>query len=101
MCSLTGAPEGAITEFDSEENPIFHAFVDSGSLGEHAENYRAFKFNWTGTPHESIAVASYVTDGGSNIYVSWNGDTRTEEWEVFGVDSTVTKIRCLRQEKWI
>lgn len=83
--------EGAITEFDSEENPIFHAFVDSGSLGEHAENYRAFKFNWTGTPHESIAVASYVTDGGSNIYVSWNGDTRTEEWEVFSVDSNGDK----------
>jgi hypothetical protein len=78
--------EGAITEF-KDERPIFNAFVDSGELGLHAENYRAFKSNWTGKPNEKIAVlGEYTNDGSTNIYVSWNGDTETKKWKFYSVE---------------
>ncbi|CDO93562.1 unnamed protein product [Kluyveromyces dobzhanskii CBS 2104] len=83
---------GAVTEFDSDSTPIFHAYFDSGSLGERVENYRAFKFNWTGIPNEDIAVSSELTkDGETKIYVSWNGDTRTKTWRIFGLNEQGNK----------
>ncbi|CUM53134.1 uncharacterized protein AC631_05550 [Debaryomyces fabryi] len=83
--------EGAITEF-KDEKPIFNAFVDSGELGVHAENYRAFKYNWTGKPNEKIALLSEFTkDGSTNIYVSWNGDTETKKWKFYSVERNGSK----------
>lgn len=83
--------EGAITEF-KDEKPIFNAFVDSGELGVHAENYRAFKYNWTGKPNERIALLSEFTkDGSINIYVSWNGDTETKKWKFYSVERNGSK----------
>lgn len=77
--------EGAITEFKGEK-PIFNAFVDSGELGVHAENYRAFKSNWTGRPNEKIALLSeFTNDRSTNIFVSWNGDTETKKWKFYSV----------------
>lgn len=84
---------GAVTEYDPNETPIFHAFVDSGLLADHTENYRAFKFNWTGIPNESIAVAFHTTDEGSKVYVSWNGDTRTTQWKLFEVSPNDDKTK--------
>lgn len=84
---------GAVTEFNKEETPIFHAYFDSGHLGEKVENYRAFKFNWTGVPHEDIAVFSeYTNDDETKIYVSWNGDTRTKTWKFFTVEEDGSRI---------
>lgn len=79
--------EGAVTEFDSDENPIFHAYVDSGELGYMTENYRAFKYNWTGIPNEAIAVYSeFNPDRSTTIFVSWNGDTQTKTWRFYAID---------------
>lgn len=79
--------EGAVTEFDSEANAIFHAYVDSGELGRKAQNYRAFKFNWTGIPNEEIALVSENNDDRStSLYVSWNGDTQTKKWKFYSVN---------------
>ncbi|KAL2706908.1 Arylsulfotrans [Kluyveromyces marxianus] len=84
---------GAVTEFNKEETPIFHAYFESGHLGEKVENYRAFKFNWTGVPHEDIAVFSeYTNDDETKIYVSWNGDTRTKTWKFFTVEEDGSRI---------
>ncbi|CDH16890.1 uncharacterized protein ZBAI_08678 [Zygosaccharomyces bailii ISA1307] len=79
--------EGAITEFTYDGNPIFHAYLDSGFLGDKVENYRAFKFNWTGIPNEDIAVASESSAKNEIfIYVSWNGDTRTKKWRFYSLE---------------
>ncbi|CAK7895534.1 hypothetical protein CAAN1_10S00166 [[Candida] anglica] len=80
--------EGALTEYNSKAEAIFHAFVDSGDLGVAAENYRAFKFNWVGIPNESIAVYSEFSRGrDTSVYVSWNGDTETKLWKFFTKDA--------------
>lgn len=77
--------EGALTEFKADGTPIFHAYVDSGYLGFGAENYRAFRYNWTGLPNEAPAIAAFEGDKGTTVYVSWNGDTETAAWRFYAV----------------
>ncbi|KAK5656723.1 hypothetical protein OQA88_4271 [Cercophora sp. LCS_1] len=78
--------EGAVTEYTQDGTPVFHAWVESGYLGLGVENYRAFKFNWTGLPNEEIAVAALEGgDGETTVYASWNGDTETSVWRFYEV----------------
>jgi hypothetical protein len=51
-------------------------FVDDNS------SYRAYRFQWTGTPDSLPAVAASNSGSTTNVYVSWNGDTRTASWRV-------------------
>jgi len=77
--------EGAITEYDSKGNILFHTYMDSGYLGLGVENYRGFRFNWTGLPSEDPAIVAPVDSEGTTIYVSWNGDTETKTWRFYAV----------------
>ncbi|KAI8163873.1 hypothetical protein K4K49_012077 [Colletotrichum sp. SAR 10_70] len=74
---------GAVTEFKADGTPIFHAYMDSGDLGVAVENYRAFRFNWTGLPSEEPAIVALENKDGTAVYVSWNGDTETEIWRFY------------------
>lgn len=75
--------EGALTEFQADGTAIFHAYVDSGYLDLGAENYRAFRYNWTGIPNEEPAIVALEGAEGTQIYVSWNGDTETAAWRFY------------------
>jgi hypothetical protein len=77
--------EGAVTEFKSDGTPIFHAYLDSGSLAEGVENYRGYRYNWTGIPNEAPAIVALKDEDTTTIYVSWNGDTRTKVWRFYEV----------------
>lgn len=77
--------EGALTEFRADGTPIFHAYMDSGFLGLGVENYRGFRYNWTGLPHETPALVFLRNDQGTTAYVSWNGDTETHTWRFYSV----------------
>jgi hypothetical protein len=57
--------------------------MDSGYLGLGVENYRAFRYNWTGIPNEEPAIVALKGDEGTSIYVSWNGDTQTKAWRFY------------------
>ncbi|KAJ5592023.1 uncharacterized protein N7459_002392 [Penicillium hispanicum] len=77
--------EGAMTEFKPDGTPIFHAYMDSGLLGEGIQNYRAFRYNWTGLPTEEPAIVAQKSPSGTAVYVSWNGDTETAVWRFYAV----------------
>ncbi|KAJ4254311.1 hypothetical protein NW762_009902 [Fusarium torreyae] len=77
--------EGALTEFTPDGKPIFHAYVDSNFLGIGAENYRAFRYNWTGLPNEDPAIVALQSKHNTKVYVSWNGDTETAAWRFYAV----------------
>jgi hypothetical protein len=79
--------EGAVTEYTADGGVIFHAYMDSGYLGLGVENYRAYKYNWTGLPNEDPAIVALANEDGSGttVYVSWNGDTETALWRFFEV----------------
>ena len=76
---------GALTEYDSAGNALFHFYMDSGYLGLGVENYRGFRYNWTGIPHEDPAIVALENDDGTAIHVSWNGDTETKTWRFYAV----------------
>lgn len=81
--------EGAMTEFKPDGTPIFHMYMDSALLGLGVENYRGFRYNWTGIPNEAPAIIALKDEETSttNIYVSWNGDTRTETWRFYEIST--------------
>ncbi len=87
--------EGAMTEYLPNGTAIFHAYMDSGLLGVGVENYRAYRYNWTGFPNEEPAIVALEDDKGTSIYVSWNGDTETKHWRFFeraSKGSTVNRL---------
>ncbi|KAK4202059.1 ASST-domain-containing protein [Triangularia verruculosa] len=94
--------EGAITEYTKDGKPIFHAWMDSGDLGVGVENYRAFRFNWTGIPTEEPAVAAFVgEDEKTRVYVSWNGDTETDTWRFYEVVGRKNGLSSLRKTRFL
>ncbi|XXG95786.1 hypothetical protein Hte_002057 [Hypoxylon texense] len=76
---------GALTEFLPNGTAIFHTYMDSGYLGLGVENYRAFRFNWTGIPNEEPALVVLEGEEGITAYVSWNGDTETKSWRFYSL----------------
>lgn len=76
---------GATTEYLPDGTPIFHAYMDSGYLGLGVENYRAFRYNWTGLPNEEPAIVALRSKEGLTAYVSWNGDTETKAWRFYAL----------------
>ena len=87
--------EGQITEYSPNDEPVFHAYLASGFLQKKVQNYRAFRYNWTGFSSETIAVFAEAVDDppAVHIYVSWNGDTETAVWRFVWLEKTVTKTR--------
>ncbi|KAL4990910.1 ASST-domain-containing protein [Aspergillus falconensis] len=75
--------EGALTEYRADGTPIFHTYMDSGFLGLGVENYRGFRYNWTGLPNEAPAIVSLENDKGTTVYASWNSDTEIKLWHFF------------------
>lgn len=51
-------------------------------------SYRSFKQKWTGCPKSKPdVVAESSSDGHTSVYVSWNGATEIEAWEIYGGSS--------------
>jgi hypothetical protein len=66
------------SEYSHEGELLF----DAQLLGD-GQSYRAFRFPWSGHPSDNPAVA--VEQGPEDkvmLYVSWNGTTEVESWEV-------------------
>lgn len=74
-----------MTEFKSDGTPIFHTYMDTGLMGDKVENYRGFRYNWTGIPNEAPAIIALEDGDKTGVYVSWNGDTRTKLWRFFEI----------------
>lgn len=92
--------EGAVTEYKPEGTPIFHAYMDSGFLGEGVQNYRAFRYNWIGLPNEQPAIAARRDPSGSTtVYVSWNGDTETAVWRFYAANDAHGSRRYLGEAR--
>ncbi|KAK5653182.1 hypothetical protein OQA88_9080 [Cercophora sp. LCS_1] len=86
---------GAITEYDTHGNILFHAY-----LGKGVQSYRGFRYEWVGRPREEPVVVALRNNDGVSAYVSWNGDTETEKWEVWGEreDGSVKKLGVARKQ---
>jgi hypothetical protein len=67
--------QGYFTQYDGRGNILFDARIARGQ-----DTYRAYRFPWVGVPSSPPSVAA--TDGGRNVYASWNGATQVARWEV-------------------
>ncbi|KAK5115829.1 hypothetical protein LTR85_009423 [Meristemomyces frigidus] len=57
-------------------------------------SYRAFKQPWIGCPKTKPAVVAETGTNQTTVYVSWNGATEVEAWEVYG--GNTTDLTCLK-----
>jgi Arylsulfotransferase (ASST) len=68
-----------VTEFAADGTPVAEASLTSGLF-----SYRAYRFPWTGIPHEAPALVA-ERDAASDreiLYASWNGATEVSHWRV-------------------
>jgi hypothetical protein len=67
--------EPYFTEFAADGTIRFDARLPHGG-----ENYRAFRFPWSGRPSEPPALVRSAADG--MLYASWNGATALAAWQL-------------------
>ncbi|KFA56330.1 hypothetical protein S40293_09256 [Stachybotrys chartarum IBT 40293] len=72
--------EGAVTEYRPDGTPIFHAYLESGTLAPGVQSYRGFRCQWTGHSGETPALVALEGKDELTLHVSWNGDTVTKAW---------------------
>jgi hypothetical protein len=78
---------GYLSEFAPDGRRILDAEYMSARFG----NYRAYKFNFTGSPTEPPALRTFAYGSGMSLadmvsicYVSWNGATEVARWNFYG-----------------
>jgi hypothetical protein len=60
-----------------------------GSFRKPVNSYRAYRFDWVGSPLQppAIAVRSSKTAGKDLVYASWNGATQVRKWQVLASEN--------------
>jgi hypothetical protein len=70
--------EPSYSEFGPDGKLLYDA-----SFPSQVESYRAFRFPWKGQPEDRPAVVAEAgPDDKVTIYVSWNGATEVDSWQV-------------------
>ncbi|GIK01784.1 hypothetical protein Aspvir_005825 [Aspergillus viridinutans] len=71
----------SISEHTEDGTAIFFATLASPD----AQNYRAFKSNWTANPSDPPALRSYSasTNSATTFWISWNGATDVDWWRIY------------------
>lgn len=73
----------------SEYNPAGQLVFDVKMAGN-TQSYRGYRFQWTGTPTGSPAVAASAAKSVTTVYASWNGATTIASWRVLAGASNAT-----------
>jgi hypothetical protein len=69
--------------------------VLDGRFVSNTSSYRAYRFQWTGTPAVPPAVVTSTSRGFTTVYVSWDGATAVSFWRVLG-GSRATALHLVR-----
>lgn len=86
---VSWSENGYVSEFDTNGDVVLEAQWSEHRL----VTYRAYKFEWTGTPVEPIAckafaIGSSTEDVQTVQYVSWNGATEIASWIFYGASAS-------------
>ncbi|KAF2202082.1 hypothetical protein GQ43DRAFT_462673 [Delitschia confertaspora ATCC 74209] len=92
---MNWGPEGAVTEYNSNGEVLFHAYMGSGCLELGVQNYRGFQYNWAGLPNEEPAIVALENEETTTVYVSWDGDTETEIWRFYAIEGVYSERQYL------
>ena len=66
------------TEGDPALNLLYAAQIPSTNY-----SYRAYRHDWTGKPDYPPSIGIVSSNGSITVYASWNGSTKTTQWQVF------------------
>jgi hypothetical protein len=67
------------TEFDADGTVLMNGQLPMGD-----QSYRAFTYDWTGQPKDQPAVVVKANAArAAAVYVSWNGATEVDTWQVY------------------
>jgi hypothetical protein len=76
---------GRFSEFDPDGNLLFDATVP---VSEGYDDYRAYRFEWTGAPDTDPTVTVEGGDASTpTVHAIWNGATEVARWVVLGGSS--------------
>jgi hypothetical protein len=81
------------SQFDRTGREVFDAHMNSSTA-----SYRAYRFNWSGTPWNLPAVTASTRGKTTSVFMSWNGATGVSSWRVLGGSST-TSLHALTTVK--
>lgn len=68
-----------LTEFAPDGSVRFDAAFPTGG-----STYRAYRVPWSARPHTSPSVVAQTDSDTTTVYVSWNGATDVERWQLLG-----------------
>jgi hypothetical protein len=80
-----------VSEFAPSGDLVFDA-----QLGSRYISYRAYRAPWASTGAGAPAVAARRRGRGTDVYVSWNGDTQVAQWTVLAGEGSSRGLRALR-----
>ncbi len=75
-----GGSQPFVTEFARSGRVLFDLRYD----GKKMDSYRAYRFEWTGTPTVPPKAVARKSGKSTAIRVSWNGATAVARWQVLG-----------------
>lgn len=82
--------EPYFTEYSSSGRLLFDAHMASKVISSEnktpykEESYRTYKFPWEATPWYPPSIAAEPSEGGLQVWASWNGATNVASWRVLG-----------------
>lgn len=59
------------------------AFYTAQFGGKGVHGYRTFKYEWSATPYWDPKVVAELANGGTDIWMSWNGATDIDSWNIY------------------
>ena len=74
---VTWGITGWFTEYDADGSVCLDAH-----LSPKGQNYRVYRFPWSGTPTVPPAFKAYRQGGSARFYASWNGATDLAAWQL-------------------
>jgi hypothetical protein len=93
---------GYLSEFTADGRRLVDAEYISSRFG----TYRAYKFNFTGSPIEPPALKTYAYGSGAAaddmvtvFYISWNGATEVATWNFYGSQDATAGLSMIGSAK--
>jgi hypothetical protein len=74
---ITWGGGGVVTEYAADRAVAFEAALGIGT-------YRQVRHIWVGEPADPPTAVLSGSEGSQAVAVSWNGDTRTDSWQLLG-----------------
>ncbi len=83
------------SEYSRDGRMLFNAQFEPGGV-----SYRAYRFEWVGKPADVPAIRAKRKDRGTvDLYVSWNGSTEVQTWNLLAGSSPSGLVKAATSDR--